>query len=257
MSIYMRQICLVAEHLRPAIDTLSGVFGLAPVYVDDAVGKYGLENTLLAVGTQFLEVVAPTQDGTAAGRYLARRGGDGGYMVICQAESRTRQDEVRANAEAEGVRIATQRDAGSYRMMQLHPGDMGAAFFSVPWVEGDDPAGSWPFAGGTSWMDKVRADWVTAMTGAELQDDDPDALAARWSAVSGIGIEMRDGVPHIPLLDATLRFVEAVDGRGAGLGGLDLSVSDRGAVLAAARAHGVPVGDDCVTVCGTRFYLRD
>ena len=34
---------------------------------DPAVGKYGLENALLPVGTNFLEVVAPVEANTAAG----------------------------------------------------------------------------------------------------------------------------------------------------------------------------------------------
>ena len=41
--------------------------------------EFGLENTLMPVGRNFLEVVAPIQEGTAAGRYLDRRGGNGGY----------------------------------------------------------------------------------------------------------------------------------------------------------------------------------
>lgn len=255
MIIHLRQICLVARTLHPAIDELSRVLGLAPVFVDEAVGKYGLENTLLAVGTQFLEVVAPTRDGTAAGRYLDRRDGDGGYMVIAQSGSAAVQDTVRANAAAHGVRIATERDAGSYRMMQLHPGDMRAAFFSVPWVSGDDPEGTWPFAGGDGWQDKVRRDRVTAITGAELQGSDPEALAAHWSAVAGIPVQRRDGQPVVPLANAVLRFTEATDGRGDGLGGLDLAVTDRAAIEADARAAGCAVADGCVTICGTRFYL--
>ena len=41
---------------------------------------------MFPVGNQFLEVVAPVKDATAAGRYLERRGGDGGYMVILQCD---------------------------------------------------------------------------------------------------------------------------------------------------------------------------
>ncbi|WP_088625440.1 VOC family protein [Oceanicola sp. 22II-s10i] len=256
MAIFMRQICLVAEHLHPAIDDLSEVFGLAPVFVDEKVGDYGLENTLLGIGTQFLEVVAPLRDGTAAGRYLQRRGGDGGYMVIAQTTEQAEQDRVRANAAANGVRVAMERDGGSYKMMQLHPGDMRASFFSVPFIEGGDPAGTWPFAGFDGWRDKVTADRVTAMTGAELQAEDPEALAAHWSAVSGYPVERRDGVPVIVLANADLRFVEAVDGRGDGLGGLDLKVRDRATVVAAAREKGLMTGPDCAMICGTRFYLR-
>ncbi|MGR3566532.1 MAG: hypothetical protein ACU0CN_02170, partial [Pseudooceanicola nanhaiensis] len=96
--IHLRQVCLVAGALAPAVSALRDVLGLPVAHVDPAVGKFGLENTLLTLGSQFLEVVAPTRAGTAAGRYLDRRGGDGGYMVICQAGDRDAQDAVRANA---------------------------------------------------------------------------------------------------------------------------------------------------------------
>ena len=56
---------------------------------------------------------------------------------------------------------------------------------------------------------------------------------------------------------ATIRFVEAEDGRGAGLGGLDLAVRNRDAIIAAARERNCYVSDDRVDICGTRFYLRD
>jgi len=255
MMIHLRQICLVARELKPAIDDLSHIFGIAPVFEDEAVHRYGLENTLLAVGTQFLEVVAPTEEGTAAGRYLDRRGGDGGYMVITQVESREAQEQVRANAAANDVRVVNERDHGWYRLFQLHPGDMKAAFFSTPWVEGGDTVGRWPFAGDRVWMDKVTADLVTAITGAELQSDDPEALAHHWAAVAGLGVESRGGIPHVAFANAVLRFTEATDGRGAGLGGLDLAVRDRGEVLARAEARGCRTSDTEVMVCGTRFYL--
>jgi hypothetical protein len=83
---------------------------------------------------------------------------------------------------------------------------------------------------------------MTAMTAAELQSDDPDRLARRWSEVMERPVEMRDGQRVIALDDATLRFTEASDGRGEGLGGLDLACADPG------RAG-------LVQICGIRFRL--
>ena len=54
---------------------------------------------------------------------------------------------------------------------------------------------------------------------------------------------------------ATLRFVAAADGRGEGLGGLDLRATDPAAVLAAARAQGAPVEDGIVHLAGIRLRL--
>ena len=69
----LRQICLVAPHLAPVISDISEIMGLNVCYRDGNVAKYGLENALLPVDTILLEVVAPTQSGTAAGRFLESR----------------------------------------------------------------------------------------------------------------------------------------------------------------------------------------
>ena len=61
----------------------------------------------------------------------------------------------------------------------------------------------------------------------------------------------------LELNNARLQFVTAEDGRGPGLGGLDLAVADRAAVLSEARARNCYVDDNRVDVCGTRFYLHD
>ena len=66
MSIRLRQIALVANKLAPVIDDLKAVFGLEVCYIDPGVGAFGLENSLLPVGNNFIEVVAPIKDGTAA-----------------------------------------------------------------------------------------------------------------------------------------------------------------------------------------------
>ena len=86
MSLRLRQICLVAPTLEPAVGTLCDALGIRVFYRDPNVAKYGLENAVMPVGDTFLEVVAPFQEGTAAGRYLGRRKGEGGYMVILDTD---------------------------------------------------------------------------------------------------------------------------------------------------------------------------
>ncbi|MDF1856179.1 VOC family protein [Pseudooceanicola sp.] len=254
MAIHLRQICLVARQLQPTIDALTDVLGIPVVFVDPAVGRYGLENTLMLIGTQFLEVVAPTEDGTAAGRFMDRIGGDGGYMVITQSSSRDVQESVRANAAANGVRVANERDHGWYRLFQLHPGDMGASFFSAPWVEGGDPVGRWPFGGDRVWMDKRDQCKATAITAAELRATDPEALAKHWAAVAGREMNVQDGVPGYDLDNVRIRFVPAGD-QPQCLAALDLTVDDVAATIARAKARGLPTSEDSVTICGTRFNL--
>ncbi len=255
MAIYLRQICLVAAELSPVRQQLMDVFSINPCFVDDGVAKFGLENVLLPVGTQFLEVVAPIQDDTAAGRYLARRGGDGGYMVICQVPTPAEQDACRQRAADIGVRVAWEADRGSYRLMQLHPRDMGAAFFEVDWDDQAELTGHWEPAGGSGWTEAVATDVVDAITGVELQGPDPVALAEHWGRVADSPAELRNGMPTVRLANADLTFVEATDGRGPGLGGLVVRATDPDRLLAQAETHHCRTADGQITVCGTRFII--
>ena len=60
--------------------------GLEPCVRDLGVSQFGLRNVLFPVGERLLEVVSPVEAGTTAGRQLARRDGDGGYMVLVQTD---------------------------------------------------------------------------------------------------------------------------------------------------------------------------
>ena len=86
MWLRLRQICLVARELKPVEEQLNKVLGINVCFRDPGVAFFGLENALFPIGNQLLEVVAPVEENTAGGRYLDRRGGDGGYMVITQCD---------------------------------------------------------------------------------------------------------------------------------------------------------------------------
>lgn len=256
MWLRLRQICLVAHDLAPVIEDLTKVFGLEVCYVDPGVARFGLENSLLPIGSQFLEVVAPTREATAGGRYLERRGGDGGYMVITQCDEHAPR---RSRVEELGVRIAHQFERDGFQNMQLHPKDTGGTFFEIDCVP-DDPAsdGEW-IPAGRNWKPHVRTERVSAIVAAEIQSPHPEALANRWSEIAEIPLERGPQGLEMPLQNAKVRFVDAVDGRPEGLGGIDLRTVDREAIEKAASERGAPIsGDiagDTVQICGTRFRL--
>lgn len=249
----LRQICLVSPSLDPVLDELRAVLGLEVGHVDPGVAIFGLENALLPVGHQFLEVVAPVKEGTAAGRYLSRRNGPGGYMVITQCGD---HEARRKRVEALGVRVAFEIDRPEYRCMQLHPRDTGGALLEIDQQLDDDAVdGEW-WPAGRDWRRAVRRGVVSAITAAELQSPEPERLAARWSDIVEIPVERDlEGQPQLALDDAVLRFVPERDGRGEGLGGIDLAARDREGAFAAAAALGLPRDGDAVLVCGTRVRL--
>ncbi len=159
-----------------------------------------------------------------------------------------------------GVRIAFDMhypDHG-HSGIQLHPRDTGGSFFEMDQMTmegGNEVGGPWTPAG-KNWKPYVRTDVVSGIAAAELQSPEPEALARRWSEIAEIDLGTdAAGNPSIELDNATLRFVEATDGRGEGLGGIDVITVDRDAVLAGARARGCYVSDDQVAVAGLRVYL--
>ncbi len=250
----MRQICLVAEDLDMIEAHLRGVFGLEVCHRDPGVGRFGLHNFLMPIGDSFIEVVSPITPGTAGGRYLRRRGGDSGYMVIMQCDDMAAR---RAHAAELGIRLIIDSGNDQTDGIQLHPRDVPGAIAELRWNTGDQPGGPWNPAG-DHWIPARREHVITAMTAAELQSNDPTSMAARWSEVLEIPTNLDDdGHPTIALDDATLRFVEASDGRGDGLGGLDVETVDRGHVVTTARHHELEVSEDESTVmlCGVRFRL--
>jgi hypothetical protein len=256
MSIRLRQICLVAEKLAPVIEDFKAVLGLEVCFKDPEVAVFGLENSLMPVGSNFIEVVAPVKENTAAGRYLKRRNGDGGYMVICQCDSHQTQLGRKQRAAELGVRLVLDHEAKGFHAMQLHPADTGGAFFEIDWDAKGEPEGNWMPAGGSGWTAARRDEVVSGYSAVELQSADPRGLAERWAKIAELPLRNdARGRIEMALDNAAIRFVEASDGRGEGLGGIDLVAADRKRVLEAAERRGLRQGDDRIEICGTRFYL--
>ena len=99
----LRQICLVANDLPPVIGDMEAIFGVKLAYQDPHVRQYGLENALFPFGLAFVEVVSPVEAETAAGRFLERSNGVGGYMAIFNCSDPERRGR---HANALGVRTA-------------------------------------------------------------------------------------------------------------------------------------------------------
>jgi hypothetical protein len=81
-------------------------------------------------------------------------------------------------------------------------------------------------------------------------------MAGRWGEVLGREAKAAGGGWRIGLDEGgELRFVAAADGRGEGLGRVDVAVRDPAAARAAAKARGLLGKDGDVTLAGTRVRL--
>lgn len=255
MWLRLRQIALVAHKLAPIAEDFNDVFGLEVGFRDPGVKTFGLENALFPVGNQFIEVVSPIQENTAGGRYLDRRKGDGGYMVITQCDDHAPR---RAHAEELKIRKVLESDGHEYKIMQLHPRDTGGSFLEIDYQHGgEDINGPWEPAG-KDFHKAIRTNVIRAIAAAEIQTPDPKDLAERWGNIVQIPVKAdKAGNPSIKLENATIRFVKDADGRGEGLGGLDLVAVDRARALKAAEKRGKLSANGAINICGMRLNLVD
>ncbi len=246
----LRQICLVAPQLEPVISYIAEIMGLSVCYRDGNVAKYGLVNALLPVDTILLEVVSPFREGTAAGRFLDKTAGRGGYMAIfCCGDPDARGK--RANEM--GVRTANVITHAPYHGVQLHPRDCRAAFIEFNHTEGsDDVLGPYPPAG-PGWHRSIRKDVTQALTGVEMQSPDPQGLAEHWGRIIGVAVSKNDnGVSELKLPNASFRFVK---GDSEIMSGLTFKVVEVGKVRDAARNKGLDVASDEFLLGGVMFRL--
>ena len=235
----LRQVVLAAWDMASAQEDLFAVLGLQDAFRDTGVSAFGLRNIVMPLGDTFLEVVSPKQPDTAAGRFLERIGGDGGYMLIVQVDDLASE---RRRVERLGARIVWTADHETASAIHLHPKDVGGAILSLDEMR---PPESWLWAG-PDWPSR-RAEAARTISSAQLFAAEPAALQRRWTEVLG-GRRPRN---------AALEFEIDLDGRGDRVGALTVRTDDLRGVLAAARSRGLRVEENCVTICGTEFRFHE
>jgi len=247
----LRQVALVARDLEAVVADLTAVLGIEVAYRDPGVAVFGLHNAVLPIGDTFLEVVSPTRADASASRFLERRGGDGGYMAIFQCDD---LDAERRRVADLGLRVVWSIDLPEARTIHLHPRDVGGAIVSLDSMT--DP-NAWHWAG-PEWRSHVRTSVVARITGVTLQASDRQALARRWAALlQRPAVTSATGALEICLDAGRVRFENAADGRGDGISAVSVAVADRERLMRSARARGIPMAEERLSIGGVRFELED
>jgi hypothetical protein len=107
----IRQIVFAVRDLANGRARLASLLDLDPPFRDPDVAVFGIDNAVYAFGDQFVELISPIQEGSAAGRALDRRG-DCGYMLLLQTDDFERE---RARIAALGVRTVWQAEFADIR----------------------------------------------------------------------------------------------------------------------------------------------
>ncbi len=249
----LKQVALVAGQLTGVRQQLFDLLGLEQDFADPGVGEFGLCNSVMAIGDTFLEVVAPLEANTAAGRLLERRGGDGGYMVLVGVDD---IDACTARMAQLGIRKVWSTQQDSVNAFHVHPRDIGAAIVSFDQMV---PADHWEWAG-PDWESRV-ARHVSAITAVDIQAVDAASVAGRWSQALDKPV-LVEGDPEISAkyvikLDrGKINFMAATDGRGDGVAAVEFDVSDAEGLQQSIYRLGLTQLDGEVIVCGTRLRFR-
>lgn len=248
----LRQVCLVAPELAPVEADLAAILDLRPVHRDPNLAVYGLENVILPVGQRFIEIVAPIEANTAAGRFLDSSGGRGGYMAIFDCSD----PEARAaHAERLGIPVVNRLAHETYTGRQLHPRHCRAAMIEFNHTEGGaDPHGPyWP--AGPHWRDAPASTVTRRLAGIDLHTPVPEDLALHWSRILRTDWEALDDGFRLDAVGADLRFRFDENPREC-LGALRLTVAEPDAALRRAADRGHPVSADFFHLAGVQWRLN-
>ena len=229
----------------PIVNDLCELFNFEVAFNDPGVAHFGLENAVIPIGTDFLEVVSPVEENTTAGRYLNKRGGDGGYMIIIQVD---KFEDSQKLVNEYNIKTVWETDLPKAKAMHLHPKQMGGAILSLDWME---PKESWKLAG-PNWEENISGP-IKGIDGVEIQSDDPELMLNTWLRV--LGDVERDHENKILLDNTWIKFSQAIDGRGPGISAFSLKAENSNEIIERAQNLGFMV-DDKITIGGVKFYLK-
>jgi hypothetical protein len=241
----IRQVALAASDLAKTDTTLRHLLGCDESYADPEIIYFGLDNRLYTVGDCFLEVVSPVQPNTAAGRFLERRGGDGGYMVIVQVENLA-EEQVRLADTS--IRTVFADDRGNAKAIHLHPKDVPGA---IPSLDEMSPLESWLWAG-DEWEQRAGR-YVRGILAVEIRSPDPQATGLCWAKAYGIELMPAGEGWRLEMDGTEIRFAYDAAALEPALMAIDVDAVDLAAICAAADGLGLERDGHVVTVCGVAF----
>ena len=241
----IRQIVMVSSLRDPIVSDLSQLFGLEVAFNDPGVGHFGLENAVMPLGTDFLEVVSPIEENTTAGRYLQKRGGDGGYMVIIQVDD---FDKTKSLVHDNEIEIVWDTDLPEAKAIHLHPKQMGGAIVSLDWM---NPKESWKWAG-PEW-NKYITDDIKGIDGVEIQANNPEEMFNRWKDILDAS-NINESEKKIYFDNTWISFTDE-DDRGSGISAFSLITDNKELLISKAKEFGF-LQEDNIVIGGVKFYLN-
>ena len=178
----LRQLVIATGEIDSLADTICDLFELRRTYSDPELIVFGLKNVLIPLGDTFLELVTPVKENTSAERFLKKRNGDGGYMVIVDALDLDKERKRLETVELDIVWHENRKTDGIHgQSLHLHPKQVGGAILSIDNMK---PASSWLWAG-RDWEKDINKSLVSHLSGVNICSSNPDRLLSNWEKALG------------------------------------------------------------------------
>lgn len=198
----LRQVIIATDDIDRDAATLRSTFRLGPGARDPELADYQMSDAMFALadGT-YLQLIA-THAPDALAKWLAKVGGPVGYALSIQHPDPAG---VRARAQARGVGVVRDLHSQGYRIVQLHPRELGilleADGIADPdvWFWDDLGPDARPTPGAK----------VDATVAVVAPASDPAAMGELWHDV--LGLPVGDDPTVVKLGGAELHFVRPAE----------------------------------------------
>jgi hypothetical protein len=209
----IRHFVLATANLEKVSARLQSFLAIPQGVRHDMSEALGFRNEMMKIGNTMLELVQPIKPDHRLHRWLAERGGDGGYMIVLQTFD---ANALRSRAAAEKLRLTRDMQFRGQQMVQFDPRHFGAHFEAY---EYSLPDGWWGDPNGRNYGKSEHASEIVA---AEVAVEEPERIAAQIGRL----YESPVASNTVTFVDKRVRFVAARP-PWRGLVGLDLIATNR------------------------------
>lgn len=196
----LRQVIVAADDNAAAGQLLRSKLGVGKGFVDPGLETINMDDNTIPVGNgAYIEIISPRDPSTSLGRWLAKAGGSGGYMLAIQVSDVAA---VRRRAKELGIAEILADVVQGYELAQFSPWELGL----IIEVDGIPDPAKWYWDHLDEHPEPDAA--INDIVGVEIAVEDPQAVARVWQNL----LDLPAGDPHS--VDLGGRRVSFVQGMG-------------------------------------------
>ncbi|MDC3090483.1 hypothetical protein OA340_01115 [Paracoccaceae bacterium] len=245
----LRQLVIATSEMDLLADSICDLFELKRTFSDPQLIVFGLENVLIPLGDTFLELVTPVKENTSAERFLKKRGGDGGYMVIVDSVDLEKERKRLENVEMDIVWHENRKTYGIHgQSLHLHPKQVGGAILSI---DNMNPSSSWLWAG-PEWEKDISQSLVSHLCGVNISSPYPNNLLFNWE--KALGKKRSKGRNSIDLDGSNINFVMNTQSQSEHISAFQIHTVNKSYLEKRAASRGVLINNN-IHLGGVDFLL--